>query len=183
MADEKLYNELKKEISKANSRLLALEKLTGKEYSWAGQKLYDKLSVDKLGAWKNGRIRITKEMSDDDLKRIASATKTFLSSKTSTVRGVKARAKSIKANFKSGIGVTQEQAEKIYQAFDEDIIKWALRYFDASELWALIQEAKEDNMSEQTFTAEFLKRAKIAGEIDADFSDLLHDLYSDEVKK
>ena len=45
MADEKFLNELKKEITKANRRLLALEKFTGKSYSWAGQKLYDELSI------------------------------------------------------------------------------------------------------------------------------------------
>ena len=181
MADEKLLNELKQEISKANRRLLALEKFTGKEYSWAGQKLYDKLSVEKLNAWKNGRIKITLDMTDENLRRVLAATKSFLSSKTSTVRGVKMRAKNIKANFKSGIGVSDEQAERIYQAFEEDIIKWALRYVDASELWALIQEAKETNMSEQKFTGEFMKRANIAGGIDADFADLLHDLFEQEV--
>lgn len=181
MADEKLLNELKQEISKANRRLLALEKFTGKEYSWAGQKLYDKLSVEKLNAWKDGRIKITSDMSDENLRRVLAATKSFLSSKTSTVRGVKVRAKNIKANFKSGIGVSDEQAERIYQAFEEDIIKWALRYVDASELWALIQEAKETNMSEQKFTGEFMKRANIAGGIDADFADLLHDLFEQEV--
>ena len=46
MADEKFLNELKSEINKANRRLLALEKFTGKEYSWAGQKLYDELNKE-----------------------------------------------------------------------------------------------------------------------------------------
>ena len=182
MADEKFVNDLKKEITKANRRLLALEKFTGKPYSWAGQKLYDELSVEKLNAWSSkNRIVLNKNLSDNDLKRIKSSVEKFLNSKTSTVRNVKKRAAGIKASFKSGIGVSDEQAERIYQAFEEDVIKWAMRYLDASELWALIQEAKETNMSETRFESEFLKRAEIAGNIDADFKDLIDELYSKEV--
>lgn len=183
MPNEKLYNELLKEISKANRRLLALEKLTGKDYSWAGQKLYDRLSVEKLNAWSSkNRININKNMTDEQLKRVKFAVDEFLNKKTSTVRGVKKRIASTKASFASGIGVSEEQAERIYQAFEEDIIKWALRYIDASELWALIQEAKETNMSEERFEKEFIKRAEIAGEIDADFRDLINELYKQEVQ-
>ena len=182
MADEKFLNELKSEINKANRRLLALEKFTGKEYSWAGQKLYDELSVEKLNAWSSkNRIILNKNLSDNDLKRIKSSVEKFLNSKTSTVRNVKKRAAGIKSSFKTGIGVSDEQAERIYQAFEEDVIKWAMRYLDASELWALIQEAKETNMSESRFESEFLKRAEIAGNIDADFRDLITELYSKEV--
>ncbi len=47
MAKEDLYKELKRQITNANRRLLNLEKLTGKEYSWAGQKLFDELSLRK----------------------------------------------------------------------------------------------------------------------------------------
>lgn len=184
MADEKFLNELKSEIKKANRRLLALEKFTGKEYSWAGRKLYDELSVQKLGAWSSrNRVILNKNMSDDDLKRIKASVEKFLNSKTSTVRQVKKRAKSIKSSFKSGISVSDEQAEHIYQAFEEDVIKWALRYIDASELWALISEAKEDNFSKERFDDEFLKRAKKVGEIDLDFRDNLLQLYTDEVEE
>lgn len=184
MADEKLLNELKKEITKANRRLLALEKFTGKSYSWAGQKLYDELSVEKLNAWSSkNRIILNKNMTDEDLRRVKASVDKFLNKKTSTVRGVKKHAANIKSNFKSGIGVSDEQAERIYQAFEEDIIKWALRYLDASELWASIQEAKETNMSEERFESEFLKRAEIAGQIDADFRDLIHELYEQEVQR
>lgn len=178
----KLYNELKKEIKKANMRLLNLERFSGKPFTWAGRELYDLLSVEKLNAISKGnRIAINKEMSEEQLKRIMFATKNFLSKKTSTIRGVKNRIKNIKSGFTQGIGVSEEQAEKIYQAFEDDIIKWALRYMDASELWALIEEAKESPLSEQRFSNEFLKRAEIAGDIDADFKDLVHELYSQEV--
>ena len=179
----KLYNELQKEVKKANARLLRLEKFSGKPISWGATKLYDQLSNEKLNAWsKSNRIKINKSMTEEQLKRIMFATKQFLkSSNTSTVRGVKQRIKNIKAGFTSGIGVTEEQAEKIYKAFEDDIVKWALRYMDASELWALISEAQETPISEQRFEQEFLKRAEIAGQIDADFKDLVNELYTQEV--
>lgn len=178
----KLYNELKKEISKANSRLARLEKFTGKPYSWAAQDLYDVLSVEKLNAWsKSNKIRINKEMSEEQLKRIMWATKEFLNKRTSTITGIKKRIKNVKAGFQYGIGVTAEQAEHIWRAFEDDLVKWALRYYDPSEFWALIHEAIETNMSEQRFTEEFIKRANIVEEIDADFRDLVHQLYKQEV--
>lgn len=183
MSKEDLYNELKRQITKANRRLLNLEKLTGKENSWAGRKLYDELSVQKLNAWTSkNRVRIDESMTEDQLERVAYSVNKFLNTKMSTVRGVKKRAKSIKQSFKEGIGVSMEMAEKIYQAFEEDVIKWALRYIDASELWALINEAIETNMSRKRFEEEFLKRAEIAGKIDADFRDLIRKLYNQEVK-
>lgn len=184
MADEKLLNELKKDITKANRRLLALEKFTGKPYSWAGQKLYDELSVEKLNAWSSkNRIILNKNMTDEELRRVKASVDDFLNKKTSTVRNVKKRAAQIKSSFKSGISVSDEQAEHIYQAFEEDVIKWALRYIDASELWALIGEAKETKMSEERFNNEFLKRAKNVGNIDLDFRDNLLQLYTDEVEE
>ena len=183
MSKEELYNELKRQITNANRRLLNLEKLTGKEYSWAGQKLYDELSLGKLNAWTSkNRVHIDESMTEEQLERVAYSVNKFLNTKMSTIRGVKKRAKSIKSSFSSGIGVSMEMAEKIYQAFEEDVIKWALRYMDASELWALINEAIETNMSEKRFEEEFIKRAEIVGKIDADFRDMIRKLYDKEVK-
>lgn len=182
MSKEDLFNELQKDIRNANRRLLNLEKLTGKDYSWAGRKLYDELSTEKLGAWSShNRVRITENMTEEQLKRVAYSVNKFLGNKTSKIRGVKKRAKNIKESFKKGIGVSDEQAERIYQAFEEDIIQWALRYIDASELWALINEAKDTKMSEKRFEAEFIKRCRKVGEIDADFRDLIRQLYEQEV--
>ena len=171
MSKEELYNELKRQIRNANRRLLNLEKLTGKDYSWAGRKLWTS----------KNRIRITEGMTEDELKRVSYSVNKFLNTKMSTLRGVKKRASNIKASFKEGIGVSDEQAEKIYQAFEEDIIKWALRYIDASELWALINEARDTNMSERRFESEFIKRARNVGKIDSDFRDLIKQLYKEEV--
>ena len=99
MPNEKLYNELLKEISKANRRLLALEKLTGKNYSWAGQKLYDRLSVEKLNAWSSkNRININKNMTDEQLKRVKFAVDEFLNKKTSPSRMSKADTSKAEAN-------------------------------------------------------------------------------------
>lgn len=179
-----LYDNLRKDVAKANRKLAAIEKYTGKPYTWSGRKLYDTLSVPKLSAWSDSnRITINKNMSENDLLRVKSAVDTFLNSKTSTVAQIKKRAAGIKESFETGINVSSEQAEHIYQAFEDDVIKWAVRYLDASELWTFLETAKETKMAKKEFDEEFIKRAEIAaGNIDADFRDNMRKLYSKEVK-
>lgn len=71
--------------------------------------------------------------------------------KTSTIRGVKNQIKSIKSGFKKTYDVTDEEAEAMYQAFNEDLIQWITRYIEPSEFWQIIQEAKEMRLSEDGF--------------------------------
>ena len=82
------------------------------------------------------------------LRAVAKATRQFLNSKTSTVSGVKKQIKAIKKGFQKSLDLTDEEAEAIYEAFDEDLLQWIYRYIEPSEFWALVQEAKEMNYSE-----------------------------------
>ena len=146
--EKKLYDELKSEVKKANQRLVRLEREFGKE-SWASKKLRNKLDSELIGAWSDSsRIKLNKSMNLTQLRAVAKATRQFLNSKTSTVSGVKKQIKAIKKGFQKSLDLTDEEAEAIYEAFDEDLLQWIYRYIEPSEFWALVQEAKEMNYSE-----------------------------------
>ena len=161
------YKDLQRLVKKANSRLLRIQRFSGKDVAWAGKQLQAKLDNEKLSAWSSAStIKISRDMSEMQLERIYKATENFLNSQTSTIRGIKGKIKSIKEGFKSNLGVTNEEAEAIYQAFEEDLIKWALRYIDASRLWALVEEAKEYNYSLKTFEDRFLELSQLQNDLD-----------------
>lgn len=109
----------------------------------------NKLDSELIGAWTDSsRIKLNKSMNLTQLRAVAKATRQFLNSKTSTVSGVKKQIKAIKKGFQKSLDLTDEEAEAIYEAFDEDLLQWIYRYIEPSEFWALVQEAKEMNYSE-----------------------------------
>ena len=109
----------------------------------------NKLDSELIGAWTDSsRIKLNKSMTLTQLRAVAKATRQFLNSKTSTVSGVKKQIKAIKKGFQKSLDLTDEEAEAIYEAFDEDLLQWIYRYIEPSEFWALVQEAKEMNYSE-----------------------------------
>lgn len=142
---------LKRKSQKQIKGLQDWRKNFGKD-TWASKKLSSKLDNESLGAWSSAsRIKIPKDATPDDLARIQKATDEFLRAKTSTIRGVKNQIKSIKGGFKKTYDVTDEEAEAMYQAFNEDLIQWITRYIEPSEFWQIIQEAKEMRLTEDGF--------------------------------
>lgn len=148
--EQELYNKLKKEVSKANQRLARLQSFTGRDTSWAAKKLEQVLDNEKIGAWTPAsRISLSKEMSLEQLMRIDKSISQFLNSKVSTIRGIKKQIKSVKKGFEREFDVSEEEAEAMYEAFEDDLLGWIFRYIEPSEFWALVQEAREYNYSEQ----------------------------------
>lgn len=159
--EKKLYDELKSEVKKANQRLVRLEREFGKE-SWASKKLRNKLDSELIGAWTDSsRIKLNKSMNLTQLRAVAKATRQFLNSKTSTVSGVKKQIKAIKKGFQKSFDISEEEAEVIFEAMEEDIIQYAYRYIEPSEFWDVIEEAKELNYSEEKFIDSFARHANI----------------------
>ena len=149
---EELYSELKKEVRKANQRIARIEKNFGKAESWAVRKLTSRIDIEPLGAWSSReRITINSKMDINQLRRIQRATELFLGSNTSKIRGIKAQIKSTKQGFKKNLDISDEEAERIYQAFSEDLLQWIFRYIDPSTFWALVEEAKDMGMSKKSF--------------------------------
>lgn len=87
---EKDYKIALKQVQKVNQRLKSLERQYAKgKGTWSVKLLRDKLDTDKIGAWKNNRLTISKDMTRTQLIAIQKETSRFLIRKTSTKKGVK----------------------------------------------------------------------------------------------
>lgn len=153
MTSEELkeYNELKKLVSKANQRISKIEKAYGYG-SWATKRLYEYLDTDLINALTNrGRISLKQSYTKEQLRAIRKETNKFLNSKTSTLKGIKAQIKRIKAGIKEKIDVTDKEAEILYDTFNSDLLKWIFQYIEPSDFWALLMESKEYNFSYDRF--------------------------------
>ena len=150
----KLLNETRKMVDIANKRLKGL-KNAGYKGTWASKKLINRIDTKVLKAWdKTGKIKINKFLNNTQLRAIQKATDQFLKSKTSTIKGIRdvesATIKSIQASLsdeKRGL-VTREDAEFYYDMFGNDDFNFFADKIGASTLWMLIDEAIENNDSE-----------------------------------
>lgn len=135
----------------------------------------------KLVGWSNDNlIQLSKDMSDAQIQRIYRATSSFLNSKTSLITGVK---KAIKETIKSigkDVNVSKDEAESLYRSLSEDTFKWANRFAGASEIWNVIEEAKEYNFTGKRFRDRMLDILQIDN--DKEVSSNIKALYERYVK-
>lgn len=171
---QKLFNELKKLSKTANQRILEIERRYG-ERSWAVKRLAERLEVQNLQALSSsGRIRVSKGFSEVQMKAIIKATKNFLKSETSTLRGIKNTSKRLKQNIRKTVSsdefeVSDEDIETLYNIFENDDVSWLMKYVPPSDLWILLQDAKE---SQDTFD-DFLGRIERYIEVENDVTTIL----------
>lgn len=86
---EKDYKIALKQVQKVNQRLKSLERQFAKgKGTWSVKLLRDKMDTNKIGAWKNNRLTISKDMTRTQLIAVQRASSQFLASKTSTKKGV-----------------------------------------------------------------------------------------------
>lgn len=86
---EKDYKIAQKQVQKVNQRLKSLERQFAKgKGTWSVKLLRDKMDTSKIGAWKNNRLSINKDMTRTQLIAVQRASSQFLSSKTSTKKGI-----------------------------------------------------------------------------------------------
>lgn len=86
---EKDYKIAQKQVQKVNQRLKSLERQFAKgKGTWSVKLLRDKMDTNKIGAWKNNRLTISKDMTRTQLIAVQRASSQFLASKTSTKKGV-----------------------------------------------------------------------------------------------
>lgn len=144
---EKLYNQLKMQSKEANRRLRALHKEYGNE-TWAEKNLYGRLGAK--GQTKTGLIRTSKKMSEAELRKQLKATEKFLNDKRSTVQGLEETKQklqeSIKDELQTDYEISTEEADNLVQLFEEENFKELTKYMSPSEIWAMIREAKENNV-------------------------------------
>lgn len=175
-----LYNDLKKLVKRANQRLVRLERAFGTD-TWGMKRVRDKLDIEPLKAWTSkGRIRLNKSYNIQQLNAIKNITEKFLSWETSTVSGVKnIRKRAIKSLAKKlsteEKEVTYEDAETYYELFEEEEWKWVLRYMTESEYYGMVQDAKEDNDTEEQWVERFKTVVDFGN--DLDFKERVIQLY------
>ena len=88
-AYEKDFKLAQKQVQKVNERLKSLERKFEKgKGTWSVKLLRDKMDTEKIGAWKNNRLRVTKDMTRTQLISIQRSSSQFLKSKTSTKSGI-----------------------------------------------------------------------------------------------
>lgn len=110
--------QLAKEVKRANTRLVALEKKgladTSRAYQYVFSEMANRYSLTSVS--KSGHLKFNtalKKLSDSDLKTLHSEVKNFLSAQTSTVTGAKRAQKKRIDNFKKQFG------KDIYKQYSE----------------------------------------------------------------
>lgn len=169
----KLIADTRKLVSDANRRLKGLNQ-AGYKGTWASKKLADRLDTKVLNAWtKQGKIKVNKILTNTQLKAIQKATQQFMTSQTSKVSGIKkvkeSTLDSLRATLSKDIELDEMDVETAYEMLsnkDFDYFNNADRV-GASTMWALIEDAKEYDQSEDTFISRLLNMYDSSNDLDA----------------
>ena len=169
----KLMSETRALVDKANRRLKGLKNV-GYDKTYASKKLVKRLDTKNLKAiTKNGKIKINKTLSNTQLKAIQKATRQFLESKTSTIKGIRdvkrSTLESLRATLSKDVNLTELEIEDAYDMLsnkDFDYFNKEDR-IGASTMWALIEDAIEEDKSEEDFVSSLFNIMDFSNDIDA----------------
>ncbi len=175
-----LEKETRKLVNKANARLDSLQRRF-RSGTWASKKLADRLSQNKVDMWKNGKIKLPKNPNKTQLRAVNKAVNQFLASKTSTKKGIKSvresTIESLRGTLSTEINeMSYDEAEKFYEMFGDNDFSFLRSYIPASTLQACIEDAIEENDSEDSF----IKRLEDYSDVsfnDLDMRDAAKSLY------
>lgn len=154
-----LEKDTRKLVREVNARLNTLERRY-KSGTWASKRLKTRLGTSKLRAWtKSGRVRLRTNLSKTQLTAINKALTNFLSSKTSTKRGIEDVKRKQIEKIKERLSlddeeaeeVTDEEAEFFYDMFGDNDFDDLTEKIGASALQDAIEDAIEANDSEDMF--------------------------------
>jgi hypothetical protein len=179
--NERLEKETRKLVNKANARLDSLQRRY-KKGTWASKKLANRLSSSNLKAWsKSGKIKIKKNANKTQMLAINKAVNQFLKSSTSTKKGIgivrEKTIESLRASLSTeDVDLSYEDAETFYEMFGSDDFQSIADKIGASSLQAVIEDATEENDSENGF----IQRLEMYGGVmmnDLDIRDAAKRLY------
>ena len=178
---DRLEKETRKLVSKANARLDSLQRRY-KSGTWATKKLANRLSSNKMKMWsKSGKIKVSKNLNKSQMIGLNKAINQFLSSATSTKKGIKSvrekTIESLRGTLSDDIEeMSYEDAEKFYEMFGNNDFQTLADKIGSSALQACIEDAIESGDSEQ----DFIKRLEWYGGVsmnDLDMRDRAKSLY------
>lgn len=152
---KKIEKQARKNVSETNQRIKSIEKrYKNGEFTWGITKLKNMLG----DYFKKGKIVIPKQPSLIELLDIVKETKKFLDSKYSTKKGIEG------IKRKAFQGIKENFAAEDEDITDEDVEDYASMFYDndftsflnatgmkASEVWDILDEARENNDSEDRF--------------------------------
>lgn len=150
------FNRVVRLTGRVNKRINTINIKYGKG-SWATSKLLSRLDVKGIEVVKGGKIKIPKNLSGKKLELVESALKKFLNMKTSSVKGIESTIKKQVKNIQTSLSdetkeITKGEAETLYSFFEDPDFKSITELIPPSDLWRLLSDAKEKNLSEDGFT-------------------------------
>ena len=122
--------------------------------TWASKKLINRLETSTLDAWSGGKVKISKDMTITQFKAVQKATSQFMTSKTSTLKGIQSVKESTKASLKATLSdedlkeITEDEVETMYNMLSDTDFSFLSDKVGASTAWSLIEYAKESNATE-----------------------------------
>ena len=176
-----LERETRKLVSKANARLDSLQRRY-KSGTWASKKLANRLGSNKMRMWtRKGKVKISKNPTRSQLIALNKAITQFLSSQTSTKKGIRATREKTIESLRGTLSTDVEEmsyddAEKFYEMFGNNDFQTIADKIGSSALQACIEDAIENGDSESDFT----KRLEWYGGVgmnDLDIRDAANRLY------
>lgn len=144
---DQLYRELVRKTGQVNRRIAAIKREYG-ILGWAANKLKEKTEISLINAWRSKGIKVNKNMSEMQMKAVLKNLNNFLNSKTSTVKGIKQVMKKQQENLQTTFEVTPEESQTLYTFFSDRDFNYITQYISASDLFLLLQDAKEQGDNE-----------------------------------
>lgn len=163
---EELLKQVRKQVKATNRKLKTLD-AKGFYNSFSSKKLFERLggsnSMLKESQGKVLGVKIKKNVTMSDLHKLAKATKNFLQSETSTPRSIKNVVKRTKESMyqtlklEQGRDISMADIETYYDMLgDKDFDYFnTIDRIGASELWAMIDEAIDRDLSQNEFIKMF----------------------------
>lgn len=174
------YKAIVKDVRKANQRIARIQKRYG-ENAWSLNNLYDKLDNKMINAISpySGEISIKKNMSNAQLNAVRRATKEFLTSKTSTIRGIENVKKEVKEGLKKvfnddRLNVSDKEINALYRIVEDKDLRTTAELIGASTLWRLVIDARNKNMSKKEWNDQ-LKKYNINDLINKNWDEVMED--------
>ena len=159
--------QVKKQVQETNERLRSLERFH-KTGTWSSGKVITRIKTNKTKGlmYKGKRIKLRPKMTKTDLTQVLKATKQFLTSATSTNKGIKkTKSETIKSlqgtlNLgRKGKKISDKDAEYMYNMLsDKDFDRFNVKrkghedeFIGASALWSEIDYAINNKVNKETF--------------------------------
>lgn len=141
----RLVAEIQAKGAKANYRLKRLEQVFKTKEIYAGKRLVARgENLDILTSSKYIKLgeKFLNSLGIVELRAILKTIDSFLNSKTSTVQGIREVINNLRKNMGVNYNFTAKEIDLLIEMFENSAVEAMYEYFEPSELWDLVDEAK-----------------------------------------